>query len=101
MSKTNKYFFGDVELKVITDMPHAVVRAKFPEGRIRKLDDFNLMVGEADSGIRVTQENFLPVTRMVCYKENGSKHKCGARCQSAKGHDCECECGGRMHGIAG
>ena len=43
---------------------------------------------------------FLPVTRKIFYKVNGSKHKCDARCQSAKGGNCECECGGKNHGIA-
>jgi hypothetical protein len=98
-AKTYKYFFGEVELGVITSMPREVVRAKYPEGRIRKWDDFNLMVG-AEVEANVTRQNFRPVTRMVCFKENGSRHKCGARCQAAKGHDCECECGGLMHGIA-
>jgi len=25
-------------------------------------------------------------------------HKCGAKCRSAKGGDCECSCGGKHHG---
>lgn len=25
-------------------------------------------------------------------------HKCDARCTGAKGHDCECSCGGKNHG---
>jgi hypothetical protein len=28
------------------------------------------------------------------------KHKCDARCTSARGHNCECSCGGVNHGIA-
>jgi hypothetical protein len=27
-------------------------------------------------------------------------HKCDARCTSARGHNCECACGGAMHGVA-
>ncbi len=27
-------------------------------------------------------------------------HKCDARCTSARGHHCECSCGGANHGIA-
>lgn len=27
-------------------------------------------------------------------------HKCDARCTSARGHNCECSCGGVNHGIA-
>lgn len=26
------------------------------------------------------------------------EHKCDARCTSAKGHSCECSCGGKNHG---
>lgn len=26
------------------------------------------------------------------------ERKCDARCTSAKGHNCECQCGGKMHG---
>jgi len=25
-------------------------------------------------------------------------HKCSAKCLSATGHDCQCECGGKNHG---
>lgn len=25
-------------------------------------------------------------------------HKCDARCSSARGHNCECSCGGALHG---
>jgi hypothetical protein len=28
------------------------------------------------------------------------EHKCDARCTSARGHSCECSCGGANHGIA-
>ena len=27
-------------------------------------------------------------------------HKCDARCTSARGHNCECACGGVNHGVA-
>lgn len=27
-------------------------------------------------------------------------HKCDARCTSARGHSCECACGGKNHGVA-
>lgn len=27
-----------------------------------------------------------------------TKHKCDSRCLNAKGHDCECSCGGKNHG---
>lgn len=40
----------------------------------------------------------LPVTRKIYYKKNPPLHKCDARCRNAKGHDCECSCGGQFHG---
>lgn len=39
-------------------------------------------------------------TRMIEYKSQPSLHKCDGRCLSAKGHKCECECGGKNHGRA-
>ena len=40
------------------------------------------------------------VDRVVAYKNhNPSLHKCGARCRSATGHNCECSCGGEFHGV--
>lgn len=43
----------------------------------------------------------VPVARMVAYKNhNPSLHECDGRCMSAKGHNCECECGGLNHGVA-
>lgn len=42
----------------------------------------------------------LVCERKIEFKLNGSMHKCDARCQSAKGHKCECECGGKNHGAA-
>lgn len=30
-----------------------------------------------------------------------AEHKCDARCTSAKGHSCECSCGGKNHGSGG
>lgn len=41
----------------------------------------------------------LQCTRKIEYKSNPSKHKCDARCTTAKGFKCECECGGKNHGI--
>jgi len=92
-----KYFSGATELQVSFPMPREVVRAKFPEGRIKKFDDFSLQVGTVDG--RYNRESFLPVTRVICYNPNGSQHKCDSRCRCAKGGDCECSCGGRFHGV--
>jgi hypothetical protein len=92
---STKYFSGDIQLMSAYPMRRHLVRAKFPTGTIRKYDDFSLLVG-SESGL--IGADWLPVTRAVQYKENGSKHKCDARCLNAKGHTCECECGGKNHG---
>ncbi len=43
-------------------------------------------------------EAYLTVTRHVAWKKTAKPHKCSAKCRSAKGHDCQCECGGKNHG---
>lgn len=40
----------------------------------------------------------IPVTRNISYSLHPSKHKCDNRCMNAKGHNCECICGGENHG---
>lgn len=40
------------------------------------------------------------IARVIQFKSHPSRHACDARCQSAKGHQCECSCGGANHGIA-
>jgi hypothetical protein len=52
-------------------------------------------VWSADKGWRGSD---VLVERAIEYKSNPSKHKCDARCESAKGFKCECECGGKNHG---
>lgn len=37
-------------------------------------------------------------SRAIEFKRNPSLHKCDARCLNAKGHSCECSCGGANHG---
>lgn len=43
----------------------------------------------------------LQATRKIEFKRNPSLHKCDARCFHAKGHQCECSCGGKNHGKGG
>ena len=43
--------------------------------------------------------NWLPVTRVIAYKDKPSLHVCDARCENANGDTCECACGGTNHGI--
>lgn len=40
------------------------------------------------------------VERAIEFKQFPSMHKCDARCTNAKGHKCECSCGGANHGKA-
>ncbi len=40
----------------------------------------------------------LIAQRAIEFKRNPSMHKCDDRCVSAKGHKCECSCGGANHG---
>ena len=93
---TTKYFSGAIELKGSYPLRRNVVRLKFPEGTIKKYDDFSLMVGTIDG--RISNEDFLPVTRIIRHNEHGTLHKCGSKCRSAKGGNCECSCGGEFHG---
>lgn len=98
MSTTVRHFSNEIELKSVWPEYRDKVRALFPDGKIKKYDGYSLLVGSPD---KLLTSGFLPVTRSITYKTNGSNHKCGARCRSAKGHNCECECGGRNHGIDG
>lgn len=45
-----------------------------------------------------------PVLRQFCraisYAKYPSLHKCDDRCRRARGHNCECACGGANHGSA-
>lgn len=97
MAVAFKHYSGDLELKGIFPIRETIVRAKFPAGRIVRSDSFDLLVGTADG--RYDTQNFVPVTRRICYKTNGTKHECGPRCRGAKGHNCECSCGGQFHGV--
>lgn len=92
-----KYFSGTIELRGAYPLMRAVVREQFPAGRIKKYDDFNLLVGTTDG--KYSESAFLPVTRIVRYNEAGSKHKCDGRCLNAKRGDCECSCSGVNHGL--
>lgn len=38
--------------------------------------------------------------RVIEFKAWPTMHKCDARCETAKGHKCECSCGGANHGKA-
>jgi hypothetical protein len=52
-----------------------------------------MAVGRASDGLLHAAE------RVIQRKANPSNHKCGAKCRHATGKVCECECGGKFHGV--
>ena len=80
MARQFRYFSGDVQLDRVWHDGAVSTKAHHffgttPDGRTK-----------------------VQATRKIDYKLNGSKHQCDARCLNAKGHNCECACGGKNHG---
>lgn len=96
MKKTYLYFHGETELAFPNTALRADVEKRFPGTKLCRTDSFSVWVGWA-AGAK--HNEYLPVTRIIAYNPQGSKHKCDARCRCAKGGNCECSCGGRFHGI--
>lgn len=97
---TTKYFSGTQQVEMIFAMPNKQFRSTFNSVDALKYDGFHMMVGyirDPATGIP-DRSNPLPITRKVHFKKNPSLHKCDARCVNAKGHSCECSCGGKNHG---
>lgn len=85
-----------VALSVIQGIPNAEFSTRWPGVHGRRFDGYQMLVGRNASG------NLMPVTRCVFRKSNPSNHKCSARCLNAKctgRSECECECGGKNHGL--
>ena len=97
MSRFAKHFSGTTEIspKTVTSMRNNDFAARFGNVKGRKWDSFAKFVGKNEAG------EYVPVTRIIFYSTQPSMHKCDARCQNAKGHNCECSCGGENHGING
>lgn len=98
--QTVKYFSGTQELIYSRAIPNAEFNRRF--GYVltgKRQDGYSKFVGFAAG--KTLDANMLPVTRMIEYKRNPSLHKCDARCRHAKGHTCECSCGGQYHGAGG
>lgn len=89
---TTKYFSGRSEITRWDCIPNAAFAAAFPGVHGVKFDGFRKLVGKTDNG------TLAPITRVINFKSNPSLHKCDARCQNAKGGNCECSCGGANHG---
>src|SRR6186713_1070066 len=91
-----RYFHGEKELKSNGYwMKREDVARDYPGLKVVRVDSFYVYAGYDPENSKAPQ---LPVTRRIEYKINGSKHKCDARCQNAKGRNCECACGGKHHG---
>lgn len=82
-----------VRLAGITHIPNAEFAALFPGVKGRRADSFSRWVGWLEG-----ERELRPLLRSIEYKRNPSLHKCDARCRHAKGHSCECSCGGANHG---
>jgi len=91
------YFSGTEQVKDVFWMPNDKFEALFPGVKGVKVDSFKKWAGHPISGT----DKYLPVTRIIHYKQHPSLHKCDARCMHAKGRVCECSCGGANHGIGG
>lgn len=88
-----KYFAGDQE---VISMHFGGKNSEWLKSvKAKRIDSFSRMVGHPLTGADAT----MAITRIIRYKKNPSLHKCDARCMNATGHDCECSCGGKNHGI--
>jgi len=87
-----RYYNGNQQL---TDVYYASIR------HVR--DQFEDLGPRAKHGQvpvgRLPDGQLAPATRVIFYKLRPSLHRCDARCMNARGHNCECSCGGANHGI--
>lgn len=83
-----------VQLAWISTLDNREFERLFPGIKGRRSDSFSRFVGYLDNSTKHPVSTF----RAVEFKSNPSLHKCDARCQHAKGHSCECSCGGANHG---
>ena len=91
MPRKTKYFNGDTELTGV--YCGETTWGKSAGGL--KADSKCVFIGRPFTG----PDCAIPVTRIIYYDTRPSLHKCDARCMGAKGHNCECSCGGKNHGI--
>lgn len=88
---TVRYFNGTDRVDYYGPIDNAEFAQRFPGIKGIRYDSFARIVGRLDGVL-------VPITRRVFFKSNPSLHKCDARCRNAKGHNCECSCGGKNHG---
>ena len=97
-----KYFHGDKELFICGDRMSLIeAREQYPQfKRFARVDSFDCVAGCLLGEESIRHAKIYPATRKVFFNLYGSKHKCDARCRNAKGHNCECSCGGENHGVS-
>jgi hypothetical protein len=96
MAKTLYFAPDQTVLQAPWNMDNREFATKFPGASAKRCDSFSRWVGYGPDG-----NTLMPVARIIHRKSNPSNHKCDARCQHAKGHNCECSCGGKNHGAGG
>lgn len=92
----NKYFSGTQEVMYPRPLKNEEFATRFPGIVAKKYDGYSMMVGYRADATKDGSE--LPITRIIKYKKNPSLHRCDARCTSARGNNCECQCSGQFHG---
>lgn len=97
--RETRFFSGATPLVSATHWSLKAFEAQFPgKGGITGRGPF--YVGNMARWVgRTADGHELPVTRIIGYSTNPSRHACDARCQTARGSNCECSCGGANHGV--
>lgn len=95
MGWKTRFFNGTTELNYV----FRVTNAEFDRiGGVPNKHNFVTRLTRLAGRVETGREPTLPVTRKIYFADNASLHKCDARCRNAKGHDCQCSCGGANHG---
>ena len=94
----SKYFSdfngNTTELFSCRPMSNSDFAKQFPGITGKRRDSFTRIIG-------VLNGQIFPITRVVFYKRNPSLHECSSKCRHGKcGGTCECQCGGKNHGVA-
>lgn len=90
---STKYFCNDMLLTDgVREIANSQFSVLFPNVKGVKFDGYHKLAG-------YHLGHLLPVTRRVYFNSNGTRHKCSAKCLNAKGHECECSCEGKNHGL--
>jgi hypothetical protein len=104
MKKDSFLYFSDTETGAVDlapsciPMPNAEYAAKFAGIKAMRFDSFSMKVAPALNG---SWKELYPVTRVIRYKAQPSKHVCNAKCMGGKPNGtCECSCGGKNHARA-